>query len=259
MDDHGNNYRHLIMENEITKGAKKMSEDKKDFLKTLDSLGFIDQVVDSLRSVGESLQLQGILDDSFYMASKYGLNAILGIASNFSIETKAKITQNQGTMFTTIASNPIDVALMTQLAERKMYFVLKSEYMEKPVLKSLFKSFGVIADLDEMESGEKIGDLLNLLTTERKILAVVTDGNDERSRLVTYYKKLLHLARESFCPIIPVGIQGSENLSIGGELKIVGGEKIGVKQKTKDNELDAMANDLIEKILYLKQKPGGVD
>jgi hypothetical protein len=247
------------MENETTKGARKMSEDKKDFLKNLDNLGFIDQVVDSLRSVGESLQLQGILDDTFYMASKYGLNAILSLASKFTIETNSAITANQGTMLTTIASNPIDVALMTQLAEKKMYFVLKQEYMETPVLKSVFKSFGVIADLDELESGAKIGDLLHLLSGERKVLAIVTDGNDDRSRLVAYYKKLLQLSRESFCPIIPVGIQGSENLSIGNELRIVTGEKIGVEQKIKDDELDAMANDLIEKILYLKQKPGEVD
>ncbi|MHA1697686.1 MAG: hypothetical protein ACTSWN_02475, partial [Promethearchaeota archaeon] len=113
-----------------------MAEEKKDPFKSLGNLSFIDQIADGFRKVGESIQIQSLLDDVFYMTSKYSLNVFLSVFSKLTIQGKAMLIANRGLILTTLASNYLDILLMTQVVEKKMYFIYDEKYIEKPVLKS---------------------------------------------------------------------------------------------------------------------------
>nr|MDO8109555.1 hypothetical protein [Candidatus Sigynarchaeota archaeon] len=229
-----------------------MSQENKEPSKSTSGLGFIDQVVDGLRKIGESVQVQGLLDDAFYMASKYAMQAVLSAATKFKIEGKADVTANRGVIFTTIASSPTDILLMSQVCSKKMAFVVSKEQAEAPVLKSVLKAFGVIADLDEMIAGEKDAEIFQWIRADRKILTVVVDETTDPELLEKSYEKVLKLARDGFCPIIPVGIIGSKDLKAGAEIVMKIGDRIGVNQNVKDADIGSMAKDVVEKLKFLK-------
>ncbi|MBD3188958.1 hypothetical protein GF325_19180, partial [Candidatus Bathyarchaeota archaeon] len=60
-----------------------MDENKKDMLQEMGNLGFIDQVIDGMRSIGENLKVQGLLDDAFYMATRGLTNVFLNLGTKF--------------------------------------------------------------------------------------------------------------------------------------------------------------------------------
>ena len=231
-----------------------MSEDNKakDPTKSLSGLGFIDQIIDGARRLGESIQVQGLLDDAFYMSSKYVIQFLLNSAAKYKIEGKADILSNRGAIFTTISSSPVDVLLMSQACPKKMAFVVNKEQMETPVLKSVLKAFGVIADLDEMISGENDTEIYQWIRTDRKILTVVVDETTDVAKSDKAYEKILTYARDGFCPVLPVGIIGSKEIKPGAEILIKIGDLFGVNQNVKDEDIGAMAKDLVEKLKFLK-------
>nr|MDO8116256.1 hypothetical protein [Candidatus Sigynarchaeota archaeon] len=229
-----------------------MSEGNKDMNKKIESLGFIDQIADGLRTVGESLQIQGLVDDAFYMASKYALEFILNAATKFKIEGTPDYTANRGVIFTALVSTPADIALMTQVASKKMAFVVDSKHVETPLFKSVLKAFGVIATLDDLLTGEKDADIFQWIRANRKILTVVVDDSIEHDKIEKIYERVMRLARDGFCPIIPVGISGSQDIKPGTEIMIKIGSRHGVNQSIKDQDLGAMAKDFIVKLQGLK-------
>ena len=231
-----------------------MSEENKskDPIKNLSGLGFIDQIIDGARKLGESIQVQGLLDDAFYMSSKYAIQFLLNSAAKYKIEGKADILSNRGAIFTTIASSPVDVLLMSQVCPKKMAFVVNKDQMETPVLKSVLKAFGVIADLDELISGENDAEIYQWIRTDRKILTVVVDETTDAAKFDKAYEKILTYARDGFCPILPVGIIGSKEIKPGAEIVIKIGDLFGVNQNVKDEDIGAMAKDLVEKLRFLK-------
>ena len=221
-------------------------------VKNLSGLGFIDQIIDGARKLGESIQVQGLLDDAFYMSSKYAIQFLLNSAAKFRIEGKVDILSNRGSIFTTIASTPVDILLMSQVCSKKMAFVVNKEQMETPVLKSVLKSFGVIADIDEMISGEKDNEIYQWIRADRKILTAVIDETTEAEKFDKAYEKILTYARDGFCPVTPVGIIGSKDIKPGAEIVMKIGEMFGVNQNVKDEDIGAMAKDLVEKLKFLK-------
>lgn len=222
--------------------------------KTLSGLGFIDQIIDGARKLGESIQIQGLLDDAFYMSSKYVIQFLLNSAAKFRIEGKADIMTNRGIIFTTIASTPVDILLMSQVCPKKMAFIVNKEQMDTPVLRSVLKSFGVIANIDEMISGEHDGDVYQWIRADRKILTVVIDETTEAEKFDKAYEKVMTYARDGFCPITPVGIVGSKDIKPGAEIVMKIGELFGVNQNIKDEDIGAMAKDLVEKLKFLKSQ-----
>lgn len=229
-----------------------MSEESKDFTKALGGLAFVDQLVDGVRKVGESLKVQELIDDALYMAGKYALEMVLNTALKFTIEGKPDLTANRGVMFATLSSNPVDIALMSQVAPKKMAFVIDKEYKDAPVLKSLFKAFGVIADIDELIAGDKDEDIFNWIRRDRKMLSVVVSDKSDEATIEKAFEKVLKLSRDGFCPVIPVGIAGSVDMKPGATLLMRLGDKSGVNQSTKDGELPAMAKDFVERVRFLK-------
>ena len=147
--------------------VSQMSEKIKEPSKISGGLGFIDQIIDGIRKAGESVQIQGILDDAFYLASKYAMQLLLGAAAKFKVEGKVDVTANRGAIFTVFASGPVDILLMSQLAPKKMAFVVNKEQAEAPVLKSVLKAFGVIANVDEMINGEKDVEIYQWVRADR--------------------------------------------------------------------------------------------
>ncbi|MHA1371792.1 MAG: hypothetical protein ACTSRA_18990 [Promethearchaeota archaeon] len=231
-----------------------MAEEKKDPFKSLGNLSFIDQIADGFRKVGESIQIQSLLDDVFYMTSKYSLNVFLSVFSKLTIQGKAMLIANRGLILTTLASNYLDILLMTQVVEKKMYFIYDEKYIEKPVLKSVLKSFGFVASIQEMLNGEKDPEIFELIRQNRKILAIVVDEETERALLEQYFTKLMQLARDGFCPIIPVGFVGTDKINLGSEVIIRIGESIGVNQNTRTEDLRARALDLIDNLYSLRSE-----
>ncbi|MBN2152998.1 MAG: hypothetical protein JW839_16215 [Candidatus Lokiarchaeota archaeon] len=229
-----------------------MSEEKKELSKNTAGLGFIDQIIDGIRKVGESVQVQGILDDAFYLASKYAIQLLLGAAAKFKVEGKVDVTANRGAIFAALASGPADILLMSQLASKKMAFVVNKEQADTPVLKSVLKAFGVIADIDELISGEKDADIYQWIRADRKVLAVVVDDSTEPDKIEKAYEKMLKLARDGFCPVVPVGISGTKEIKAGAEIVMRIGEKFGVNQNVKDQDVSAMAKDTLEKLRFLR-------
>ena len=235
-----------------------MSEEEKNPLSGLDGLGFIDQIIDGLRTVGESLQLQDLLDDVFYMVSKYGVEFLVNSSAKLEINTPVPLdkitTANRGVMFVSLSSNPVDVGLMTQVAQKKMAFILSRDQVEKPFLKSVFKGLGYIATFDQLLTGENDGEIFEWIRANRKVLCVVIDDTMDPSYIETVMKKVLVISRDGFCPIIPVGISGSDDVKPGAEIKINLGEKIGVNQKISDDDLSAMGKDLLDQLKRLRQQ-----
>jgi hypothetical protein len=229
-----------------------MSEQNKEPSKTAAGLGFIDQIIDGIRKVGESVQVQGILDDAFYLASKYALQFLLGAAAKFKVEGKVDVTANRGAIFTVFVSGPADILLMSQIASKKMAFIVNKQQIEAPVLKSVLKAFGVIGDIDEMISGEKDAEIYQWIRADRKVLTIAVDDTTEPEKLEKAYEKVLKLARDGFCPIIPVGISGAKDIKPGVEIVMRIGEKLGVNQNVKDQDIGAMAKDMIEKLNFLR-------
>jgi hypothetical protein len=229
-----------------------MTEENKNASKALSGMGFIDQLFDGVRKIGESVQLQGILDDAFYMASKYALQLLLGAAAKFKIEGNVDVTANRGAMFTVLVGSPVDILLMSQMASKKMAFIVNKEQAEAPVLKSVLKAFGVIGDVDDMISGEKDAEIYKWIRADRKVLTIAVDATTDPVKLEKAYEKVLKIARDGFCPIIPVGISGSKDLKPGAEIVMRVGEKIGVNQNVKDQDVSAMAKDMIEKLNFLR-------
>ncbi|NMC04998.1 MAG: hypothetical protein GYA24_07300 [Candidatus Lokiarchaeota archaeon] len=229
-----------------------MSEQDKEHSKIPSGLGFIDQIVDGIRKIGESVQIQGIMDDAFYLASKYAMQFLLGAAAKFKIEGKVDVTANRGAIFTVLASGPADILLMSQIASKKMAFVVNKEQSEAPILKSILKAFGIIADVDEMINDEKDTEIYQWIRADRKVLTIAVDDNTEPAKIEKVYEKVLKLARDGFCPIIPIGISGTSNLKPGAEIIMRIGEKFGVNQNVKDQDIGAMAKDLIEKLHFLR-------
>nr|MDO8083589.1 hypothetical protein [Candidatus Sigynarchaeum springense] len=229
-----------------------MSEEKKEPSKNISGLGFIDQILDGLRKMGESMQVQGILDDAFYLASKYAIQLLLGVVTKFKIEGKVDVTANRGAIFTAFASGPADILLLSQLAAKKMAFIVNKEQADAPVLKSVLKAFGVIATVDELISGEKDAEIYQWIRADRKILAVAVDDTTEPEKIEKAHEKVIKLARDGFCPIVPVGISGTKDLKAGAEIVIRVGEKSGVNQNVKDQDMGAIAKDMIEKLNFLR-------
>jgi hypothetical protein len=229
-----------------------MSEQNKEPSKVSGGLGFIDQIVDGIRKVGESVQIQGILDDAFYLASKYAMQLLLGAAAKFKIEGKVDVTANRGAIFTVFASGPADILLMSQLASKKMAYVVNKEQADAPVLKSVLKAFGVTANIDEMIAGEKDMEIYQWIRADRKVLVIAVDDTTEPAKIEKAYEKVLKLARDGFCPIIPVGISGAKEIKPGVEIVMRIGEKFGVNQNVKDQDIGAMAKDMIEKLHFLR-------
>ncbi|HME51654.1 MAG TPA: hypothetical protein VKM55_05510 [Candidatus Lokiarchaeia archaeon] len=220
--------------------------------KTLSGFGFIDQIIDGARKLGESIQVQGLLDDAFYMSSKYAIQFLLNSAAKFKIEGKADIMTNRGVIFTSIVSTPVDILLMSQVCPKKMAFIVNKEQMETPVLKSVLKAFGVIADIDEMISGEQDSEVYQWIRADRKILSIAVDETTDPEKFTKAYEKVLTYGRDGFCPITPVGIIGSKDIKPGAEIIIKIGELFGVNQNVKDEDIGAMAKDLVEKLKSLK-------
>ncbi len=229
-----------------------MSEQNKEPSKPTAGLGFIDQLVDGIRKVGESVQLQGILDDAFYLASKYAMQFLLGAVAKFKVEGKVDVTANRGSIFTVLSSSPADILLMSQFAPKKMAFIANKEQIEAPVLKSVLKAFGVIGNVDELINGEKDAEILQWTRTDRKVLTIAVDDTTEPERIEKAYEKVLKLARDGFCSVIPIGISGAKDLKPGVEIVARIGDKIGINQNVKDQDISAMAKDLIEKLNFLR-------
>lgn len=229
-----------------------MDENKKDMLQEMGNLGFIDQVIDGMRSIGENLKVQGLLDDAFYMATRGLTNVFLNLGTKFTIDGRVQgagdLIANRGIIFTTIASNPMDIIIMTQVAAKKMQFVISQEMIETPVLKSMFKAFGVICNLETFSSGKLDDEIFNLLKKERKILSVIVDDKLPQEKKIRIYEKLMFISRDGFAPIVPVIIKGSEGLKPGGEVVLQLDDRIGVNQATTQDQLNAMAKDLIDKL-----------
>ncbi|MHA1699530.1 MAG: hypothetical protein ACTSWN_11870, partial [Promethearchaeota archaeon] len=135
-----------------------------------------------------------------------------------------------------------------------MYFIYDEKYIEKPVLKSVLKSFGFVASIQEMLNGEKDPEIFELIRQNRKILAIVVDEETERALLEQYFTKLMQLARDGFCPIIPVGFVGTDKINLGSEVIIRIGESIGVNQNTRTEDLRARALDLIDNLYSLRSE-----
>ncbi|MHA1683864.1 MAG: hypothetical protein ACTSUE_23190 [Promethearchaeota archaeon] len=234
-----------------------MNEGKKDIMGNLSGLSFIDQVVDGIRSVGESLKVQGLIDDALYMATKGLTNILLNLGTKFTVDGRVQgagdLIANRGIIFTTLASNPLDIIILTQVATKKMEFVISRENAEKPVLKSLLKTFGIIADLDEFIQGVKDEEIYNVLKVDRKVLAVIVDESEDPRKMEQAYEKLMLISRDGFAPIVPVGIKGSENLQPGGEVVLKLGDRTGVNQDKTADDMAAMAKDLIVKLRAIKE------
>jgi hypothetical protein len=216
-------------------------------------LGFIDSIVDGFRTVGNTLQVQNLLDDAFYMATKYALQVLLGAATKFKVDGKVDDIANRGVILATLATSPADIVMMTQAVSKRLTFVVDKQHTETPVLKSFLKSMSVIATLDEMVSNEKDPEIYQWIRTDRKILAVVVDEKLDRETIVKAFEKTLRLARDGFCPVIPVGISGTNEIKPGATITVKIGDRVGVNQKVADDEIEAMANDLIDRLHALKQ------
>ncbi len=229
-----------------------MSEEKKDIMKQLGGFGFVDQIADGLRTIGESLQIQGLVDDAFYMASKYALEFLLNAAAKFKIVGTPDYTANRGVIFTALVSNPADIALMTQVASKKMAFIVDKKHVETPLFKSVLKAFGVIATHDDLLTGEKDVDIFQWIRANRKILVIAVDESLEQAQIEKIYERVMRLARDGFCPIIPVAITGSQDMKPGAEIIMKIGARHGVNQSIKDADLGAMAKDFIVKLQGLK-------
>jgi hypothetical protein len=80
----------------------------------------------------------------------------------------------------------------------------------------------------------------------------VVDEKTDPDKLEKAFEKALKLARDGFCPIIPVGIVGAKDIKAGAEIVMKIGDRIGVNQNVKDVDIGAMAKDLIEKLNFLK-------
>ncbi|MHA1848385.1 MAG: hypothetical protein ACTSYS_16585 [Promethearchaeota archaeon] len=234
-----------------------MSEEKSGKSSIFSGFGFIDQIVDGLRSIGESLKVQDYLDDAFYMAGKGIVDILLNLGVKYKIEgtvgVQGDLIANRGLIYTMIASNVADFAIITQVAPKKMAFVVDKKHLETPMLKSLMKTFGVICTLDEFVTGEKDDKIYVILKQERKILALITDDDEDPEFMKKVYEKLLVISRDGFAPIKAVGIKGSDNLTPGAEIILRIGDKLGVNQKTDQEQIKAMALDLIEKLKSLKE------
>lgn len=116
-----------------------------------------------------------------------------------------------------IASNHlsfVDSVVLPIVAPRKVVFLAKAEYFEKPLSRAWFRGIGMVpVDRDDTKAAMASLDIALEVLRRGEAFGIYPEGTRSRDgRLYRGRTGVAELALTAGVPVVPVGLQGTENI-----------------------------------------------
>lgn len=218
-------------------------------------LDMVDKVLVGARKFLEEQKLLKMADELSYLAIRKTVDFLKGTFVPMKIEGNENIPDFKPAILTTIADQPVDMFLVTALSPRKIHLMLPYKMFETPGLKPLLESIGAYRSTKDKEDIEPIQQTLHLLNEKQDLVAMIPVDDGERDKLVkTFGAGIVKIASGVGVPVIPYVSTPLKHFKLGGELKFNVGEPIIIKSKLSRDERYSIANDMVDKLLRMKEE-----
>ncbi|MFX0098119.1 MAG: lysophospholipid acyltransferase family protein [Candidatus Hodarchaeota archaeon] len=217
-------------------------------------MDMLDKVLVGARKFLEEQKLLKMVDELSYLAIRKTVDFLKGTFIPMKIEGNENVPDFKPAILTTIADQPIDMFLVTALSPRKIHLMLPYKMFQTPGLKPLLESIGAYRSTKDKDDMEPIQQTLHLLNEKQDLVAMIPIDDGEREKLVkTFGGGIVKIASGVGVPIIPYVSTPLKYFKLGKEMKFNIGEPIMVKSRLSRDERYAIANDMVDKLLKMKE------
>ncbi len=217
----------------------------------------IDDFIGKIRHSLKKVSIFEKIDEMFYSGVK--TVAGLGIQNilDYKVDGKDNIPIVGKAILVTIADNVIaDMAVVMQLTDRPVHFMMSPKLFETPVLSSVLDGLGMYRSTKDRDDMEPVTKTMHYLNEEAALVAMTPEAKAEPEVQVKTLASIIKFAIAGSAPIIPIAIKGTKSLGWKKPLSVKVGVPIPIpadlNREKKRDERYAKAKEIVDLINSMK-------